>query len=310
MDKELDRWNKQLSSDQQIDYEPLVALISSMDTNQLSKYFARVLPLSLRLLDHHHVPNKMHGVQAISHLLENLPASIRSSTGSDQLLIHSLKNCLVHEEMVLQVLPVLIKCMQRSSIDPLSGTGDDIVLSILRGLDLSSTLSSKQIHWKSLNLVIGFVGLPIIRVCKRVIKRMSDHLSYPLTPESSHMFHELLAAIQSFVRVTEARAHRFSPEVLFAACSFSYSNYEAVRTSDQIRYDIQSLLQTIAAIDATSFQHVVDVVRRNDPENRMSLILQDLACQKQILCHGRDRSRSPDGLTKRPSDVKRSAAVT
>lgn len=303
MDKELDSWNERFFSDQQADYEPLVRLITSLRNDQLSKYLSRVLPLSLRLLDHHHVPNKLLGVEAISFLTENLPAPLLSSTGSDHLLIHSLKSSLAHEDMVLPVLPALIKSMRRASIDPLSETCDDIVIAILKGLDLATALSSKLIYWKSLFLIIGFVGLSIIRYCKRVIKRMSDHLSYPLTQESDQMFHELLTAVQSFVRVTEPRFDRFSAEVLFAVCSFCYSNYKVVRISDQIRSDVQSLLRIIATMDAPSFQHAIDVIRRNDPEDRMSFILQDLKCEEQVLCHDNNRSRSPGGLTKRSSDV-------
>lgn len=275
MEHELDKWNERISSDQQADFGPLVKLITSLSPDQVNKHFSRILPLSLRLLDHHYIPNKLLGVTAISHLVQSLPVSVLRNTGSDQLLMHSLKSCLVHEDMVLPVLPILIQSMRRSGIDPLSETCDDVVLMILKGLDLSSSLSSKQIYWKSLFLIIDFVGLSIVRLSKRIIKRMNDHLSYPLTPESNQMFHELLTAVHSFVVVAQSRVHRFSPDILFAVFSFCYSNYKAVQSNPAIRSDVVTLLQAIGVMDSASVQHAIDVIRRNDPEDRMSLILQD-----------------------------------
>lgn len=286
MDSCLDDWNNRLTDDVPgQDYEPLVLLITGMQERQLVQHLSRVLPLSLRLLDHHFVPNKSLGVRAVSHLMQTLPVQTLSSTGSDHLLMHSLKSCLAHEELLLEVLPVLILAMRRTGTDPVSETADEILLTIVRGLDLSTSLKSKRIYWKSLHLVTEFVGLAVVRLSKRIVKRMADHLSYPLTKESEEMFHELLVTSDNFVKVTSERADRFCPEILFTVCSFCYSNHQPLRSSDRIREDVLTLIHSLSQVHPASFQQAMHVMARNDPEDRMSLIFKQLDCHSQTAGH-------------------------
>ena len=273
LQQRLNHWNQQLSADGNIDYQPLVDLVMTLDDYQLQLHFSRVLPLSLRLLDHHHLPNKQLGMTCISFLISHVPKSLLRETGSDQLLIFSLKSCLAHEDMVLSVMPVLIGTMRRFGTDPLSSTADDVLLTIVNGLDLSSSPGSKLIYWKSLKLVIDFVGVSIARLIKRIIHRMTDHLSYPLSEESDQMFCSLLLCARSLVKAVPDRCHRFSAELLFAVLSFCFSNYKSVQSSHQIRLALRSLLRAIASADPSAWRHVRQVIAKNDPQNRLSFLL-------------------------------------
>lgn len=298
MDAQLDTWHQTLTHDPPgQDYEPLVSLITGLDKDQLVQHVSKLQPLSLRLLDHHHVPNKLLALRAIAHLMHNLPADLMSSTGSDLLFLHSLKSCLVHEEMLVTLVPLLIQAMVQAKVDAVSETADDVTLAIVRGLDLGTAVSSKLIFWKSVRLVMDFVGLAIIRVGKRMVRRMTDHLTYPLTPESDQMFCELLLAADSFVRITKERGDRFCPELLFAVSAFCYSNYQAVRTSDQIMRHVRRLMQSLSQVHPVAFDHVLRVVQQNDPEDRMSLLFKDLNCQAQTLL-------TPDVVTTSSHSVK------
>ena len=285
LDRRLDDWHLRLSGDQPgTDYQPLLSLITSLDAASLRRLLARVLPLSLRLLDHHHAANKLLGIQAISHVISLLPHHELSRMGTDQLLMHSLKNCLAFEELVLSVMPPLMAAMKKFQVDPTSATADDVLLTIMRGLEMSSSLASKLIYWKSLHQTIDFVGVSVIRLSKRIMIRMTDHLSYPLTAESEEMFSELLTCVDSFVQVTRERSHRFSAEVLFAVCSFLYSNYKGIRDCNQVQDASLALLRSLADVDAIAVRRAIDVLRKNDPQDRMSFMLHRLESLEQISC--------------------------
>ena len=276
IDEWIDECNKRLSSDEPwVNCESVGRKITCLTSGQLERDLNRILSLSLRLLNHHYAPNQITGLTALSHITDNVCNQRLKETGSSGLIVHSLQHSLVREEMVEKVIPVIIRVMRKLGTDPSSDVCDDIMFKILNDLDLATTVTKKQIYWSSLDQLMQFIGLPVIRFSKRIVNRMSDHLSYPLTSDSVDMFHCLLQATASFVHVTRSSCQRFSPQILFSLFSFCYTNHTCIGEFDTITRDVNDLLDIIQKYNPDSYNHTVDVVSQNDPQNRLTHVLKE-----------------------------------
>ncbi|KAI1287402.1 hypothetical protein HDE_10311 [Halotydeus destructor] len=104
------------------DFAPLHQVILSCNERQLLKHFGQVLPLSLKLLKHHHVPFKILGIDCVQHMSATVSLGDLVDRGADDLFVHSLKLQIFHQDVDLieHLLPCLLSVIRSLKLNVLS----------------------------------------------------------------------------------------------------------------------------------------------------------------------------------------------
>lgn len=276
-----DNWIIAMAEDDGEDFCPLLLLIGAQGEPELLGHLSKVRSLSLDLLFHRLERNRSLGVRAVSHLMQTLPVQELVSTGTAYEMIEALKRCLENEKLVLEVLPVLILALKRMGADPASETANEILLKIIRRLDLANAATSIRNYWQSLRLVIEFIGTSVVREGNRILHRMLGHLAHPLSENSEEMFHELLVTCDYFVRVT--RGQLIKQDVVNAVILFCYNNNNALRRNDRVRADVLTLIHTMSQVHPLFLPVAKEYMK--DPMGKMRFFYQELESYSQTAQH-------------------------
>jgi len=249
----------QLYHDQPGDLSKLKDIICGLDRTECMKHWPKILPVSLKLVDHHDLKNKLLGVSCVRHLLETLEDGHLKETGSDGLFFQSLQSCLYFPDVTVadEALSVLHSLLKKF---PSQDNLDSITEMIIRGISMAGNHSDKRIYWKQMTCFIQLQGLAAVRFSKDIIKLIQDQLSYPLTEETESLFLSVLEAVSGFVEVTKERINVYSPDIFFSILSFSYANYPMLKTVTSVRLMIRRVFLQMKQLDPESCDKVVVAV--------------------------------------------------
>lgn len=234
------------------DFTTLRDIICSLDGKDCLKHWSRVLPVSLKLIDHHDFEAKGNGVQCVSHLIKNVDHNHIVNTGSDALFLDSLQKCLYFPDVCLvdAVLPVIHLILQNKSFSCSSpDVLDKIMDVIIRGIIMSTDKEAKTVYWKHMSSFISLQGLAFVRYSKQFMKLIEDQLSYPLMQVSQQLFLNVLQTISSFISATSPRIKIYSPQLLFSLMSFQHSNHDALEKQTTVRLMLRRVIVQIEYLD-------------------------------------------------------------
>lgn len=269
--EQLDKWKSSLESEfSPVEYSDLEALICSLQPRDVSLHLLKVLPLSLRLLDHHHVPNKFLGLRCVAHIKDSVPERDLRSQGLDLLFLHSLKNGLFvdSDEFLEQLLPLQLAFLHyfKTESKPFSDHVDDVADVILQNMELTSKVERKRVYWKNLSNYLLFPDLSI-KYSKRIVSILEDQLSFPLQDSVREMFLNVIQSTHSFVVSAECRMKDWQDRLVFIIIKFVHANIESVSREKEMVRGIISICHLLSDSDETSFTEKIRCIQSTGEKN-------------------------------------------
>ena len=270
--EKLDKWKGSLESEfNPVEYNDLEALICSLDPRDVRLHLLKVLPLSLRLLDHHHIPNKFLGLKCVAHIKDSVPKSDLKSQGVDMLFLHTLKKGLFvdSDEFLRELLPVQLTFLHhfKNGSKPFSDHVDDVADVILQNMELSSKVERKRVYWKNLSSYLLFLELSTVKYSKRIVCVLEDQLSFPLQDIVREMFLNVIQTTHSFIVSAGPRSKHWQDRLLFIIIRFVHSNIEHICKDKEMVKEVISTTQLLKDSDETSFEEKVRYIESTAEKN-------------------------------------------
>lgn len=164
-------------------FEPLKELICNLATDhrELISYLPKLLPLSLKLLDHHDSDLKIIGVKCIDSLVTNVPVSHLSQSGTDLVILDVLTKSVNHIdiECVKWVLPLLVKCCKLFKLQVKKV--EELFLQIHQLILMANEMEKKSFLWSTLPNLIDLLGMSSVKFLSHyIIPLFVDQMSFPL----------------------------------------------------------------------------------------------------------------------------------
>ena len=168
-----------LTADQ---FAPLLQLVQRLgQTASLVHFLPKVLPLSLKLLDHHDASLKIVGVSCIDCIVDSVPSHHLSQSGTDLLLLDTLLKSLNYNDtdFLRVVIPVILKSTRIFRLAPVKL--DDLFLNVHQSIGMTCEIDKKDVLWSAMSPLIELLGVSSVKFVSHYIMPMiSDQLSFPL----------------------------------------------------------------------------------------------------------------------------------
>ena len=253
-----------LSSDERRDeYQDLQELICSLDSHVLWKELSRVLPLVLRLLDHHHVPNKLLGIKCIKHVLKSVGVEDLRSRGLDSLLLHSLKASLYIKDIQFldQLIQVIILSLQvfRSKSQEFEDKLEDIFEELLSKLRICSSMNEKVVYWSHLPQFFQMLGLASVKYTKRMLELLEDQLSFAINAENESLFISAFKSFHEFLEMTAPRTPINMSRYLLLIMKCVFINLDCIQNHEVVLTELRLCVDVLKKRDESTFKKSADM---------------------------------------------------
>lgn len=275
-DEKLREYLRAVRRDENIDYEPVVALIGACNESQLTKLFPVVLPLTLSLVDHHDSRLNVFGIQCVTHMLKTMGAADLKAHNTDQLLLDCLiKRLKVCEPEVLKtLLPNLLEVAKLARLDPLdlsANTLDEIVGVYLTNLELASRHEIRTIYWSHLSGFVRLMDVAIVKYTKTLVRLFVDQLAFPVKGVSRDLYIGLLDSLRCYLIVSRG-PFNYVNELTLALVKFDVDNDDYIKQHDSLRELFTACLRSLRAKDDDLFNQLIGVCREQiDGEELLAL---------------------------------------
>lgn len=266
--RQLNEFNDQLKDDKEHDFESLKELITRQKEATLQQHFHLVLPLSLQLLEHHHLPNKILGVQCVNHILNTIPSQDLRAQGSDKLLLHSLKQLLYFCDdagsLLSVVLPSLLGALKALRLDACNvheSQCDEIFDVILTNLQMTTHEKQVALYWSGLPGYVNFMGLASVKYTKRLIDLCCEQVSHTVLKHDRGIFDNVVETLLVFVKVSKGPCN-YIPQVFMALFKSIYSNFDVLIDDSTIENDrLADLWMALQNKDAPLYEELLEIIK-------------------------------------------------
>lgn len=277
----LDKWKNALKSDFiPVVYSDLQAFICSLRKDEVKDHLINVLPLSLRLLDHHHTPNRFLGLKCLDHVKECVPLLELKKHGMDMLLLHSLKNGLHvdSDEYLGELLPFQLRFLTDFKYESpvFDDHVDDVFDLMMKNMELTCKVGRKEVYWQNMSSYISLLGVNCVKYSKRIVSLLEDQLSFPVQDSVREMFVDVTRSTRSFIESAEPRIKGWQDKLLFILLKFAHSNLNYISNDELLRMELTGALDLLKKSDEKSFLakiQFVDESAVNNPSVKNLLLL-------------------------------------
>lgn len=277
----LDKWKLSLESDLlPVKYFELQIFICSLRKDEVKDHLFKVLPLTLKLLDHHHIPNRFLGLKCIDHIKECIRLTELKNNGMDMLLLHTLKNGLRvdDDEYLEELLPIQLKFLNdfKNQSTSFNDHVDETFDLILVNMELTAKVNRKRVYWKNMSSYIEFLDINCVKYSKRIVSLLEDQLSFPLQDSVREMFTNVIRSTYSFIRMAEPRIKHWQDNLLFILLKFAHSNLDQISNDELMINQLIKTLELLKKSDEESFLSKIQFVQNSVDYNQSILNLLNL----------------------------------
>ena len=278
---------------------PLQQLMSSLAAEaSLLPHLSKLLPLSLKLFDHHDINLKLIGVECVDIIVNNVPHNHLAQSGTDFLLMDSLSRSLYQRDsaFLIRVIPLTVRAAQLFSlkIEKL----EDLFLQIHLMLETTDEIDKKACLWSAVPHVLTLLGSSTIKfVTHYLMPLLTDQLSYPLvvirdgksTSEDNviTLFSETVQSMVTMIQIVPAEVfnrHLKACILILAKFIFSNSSFFAQNaTEDQTAAALRLRERITHALELlNSFDQVIYQKCMNSIANGIETILEEDSLNVEI----------------------------
>lgn len=287
INEQLDHFKSLLYGDEdtvleQGQFLPLQQLMSSLASEaSLLPYLSKLLPLSLKLFDHHDINLKLVGVVCVDIIVTNVPHHHLAHSGTDFLLMDSLSKSLSHPDskFLMQVIPLTVRAAQLFCLK--INKLEDLFLQIHDMIERTDEINKKACLWSAVSPMLKLLGPSTIKfVSHYLMPLISDQLSYPLvvirdgksTSEDNvvSLFSETIQSMITMIQMVPAEVfdRHLKPCILilskFIYCNSSFfsqnSSEDQTAASILLRERITCALELFDSFDHSVYQKCINLI--------------------------------------------------